>query len=280
MLLFLLGAWLGLLASFPGGALARYLEGRINHDPEFAVSIAPLRLRWNGLRSERVELKERAPGAPKTWLRLTDVRLPISLQWVRGASLGADLGSGHLRLYFTWAGDELDLEELDAKVEDFTALAGLLPLTLRGRVTGTARLRLPRDPNGLWRREVPEGLVQLRATGMEVADLKVAGASLPPVRLESVELSLRTARGALTIERLVFQGDLQGSITGSIAPNLAQPAASRMNLAVRAEFRQAWINNLGDLRAVAGGFLTGGRLEGTLEGPLTSPTFNRPGERR
>jgi hypothetical protein len=81
------------------------------------------------------------------------------------------------------------------------------------------------------------------------------------------------------VESATLRGDAQGTVSGTIIPNLARPADSRLSLNLSLQVQRAWLDKLGDLRQAAEAFLPGGRIEGALEGTLSAPVLNRAGKR-
>jgi hypothetical protein len=122
------------------------------------------------------------------------------------------------------------------------------------------------------------GRIELKAEGVEIRDLELAGAVLPPLRLETVEGHVSLGR-MVQVESLVFRGDAQGNLSGTITPNLDRPGDSRLNLSLTLVLQPAWLGQLGDFKPVAEGLLPGGRLDGTIEGALAAPALSRTAKR-
>ncbi len=277
-LLFLAFFWLGLQLNFPGAALSRLVSARLSRLPGVGVELSPVRLSWRGLGADSLLVRDAADG--RTLLSLRNLWVPLSWRLVRGVPLEAELGkSGRLALTWAWGG-EVTLQSLDARLEDLPLpvsppSSAVLPFSARGAVHLEGRLGAPTSgPLAA----LPEGELRGRGENLEIGPMQAQGMNLPPVRLDVVDLSLRLGP-TVQVERLTFQGDLQGSLAGSILPVLGKPQESRLNLTLSTEFRQSWINQLGDLRSAAQGLLQGGRLEATVGGTLGAPAILRAARR-
>ncbi len=282
-LLFLAFLWLGLQVNFPGAALSRLVSARLSRLPGISVELSPARLSWRGLGADSLQMRDAADG--RAMLNLRNLSVPLSWRLVHGVPLEAELGkSGRLALTWAWGG-EMTLQRLDARLEDLPLNLGTPPVSgpsssappfsVRGEVHLEGRLGAP-VPGPL--AALPEGELRGKGENVEVGALQALGMNLPPVRLDAVELSLRLGP-TVQVERLTFQGDLQGSLAGSVYPVLGKPAESRLNLTLSTEFRQSWINQLGELRSAAQGLLQGGRLEATVGGTLGAPAIVRAARR-
>jgi type II secretion system protein N len=260
----------GVAATFPGESVARYVGQQMEAGLGIPVSLTPVRVTWRGLAADRLEI--RAPGAV---LAAQNLRIAWGWGWFSGLPVDARIGTdGTVEAVWSWNGG-LAVNVNSVQLQDLPLrLPGDAKIT--GRISLNARLEPPQQgrPPG----ELPQGQVDMRAEGIEIGGVKLVGAAMPPLRLELVE-----GRGTLgpivRIETLTFRGDAEGSVTGTVAVNPARFGDSRLQLNVTLALLRPWINQLGDLRPLAEGFLPGGRLEGTVEGTVAAPTFTRTGKR-
>jgi type II secretion system protein N len=277
--LFLLAFGWGFALNFPDAAVTRAIEASVNTSPLLAIGLAPVRLTLTGLRSDRLTVRKvGAPDDPPL-LTLTDVRLPYRPALFQGAPLQAALGSdGRVNGFFAWDGSDLTVNDLSARLEDLPLPYGVPGMTVKGRITLSGHFSAGRRP-GSTRAELPDGQLRGRVEAVEVSGLNVAGTALPVTRLQDVEISLRTGR-TVQIERMEAHGDLQGTVQGSVVPNLDRIQDSRLSLTVAASLRPAWIQDTGALRPVLEGFFPGGRIEGTLGGTAGQPAWSATRSRR
>ncbi|HUJ73413.1 MAG TPA: type II secretion system protein GspN [bacterium] len=268
--LFLASFWLGLMWSFPGAALAGYLASQWRA-PGLSVQLAPVRFTGWALHSDTLQV--RAAGTPSaSLLVLTDLSIPV-LRLPGGVALHATLGrTGRLNAEWPWSGGQLDIRSANLNLDDIPALSLLHGIAMRGQVSMQAHLAgplpAPGDPQGV----LPDGTISAHAEDVQLSQLNVAGTALPPVRLRDLTLRARTGR-SVAVEGLSFAGDVQGSVTGTIVPEWADPLNSRLNLRVTTTLDAAWMNQLGALRAVLQSLMHGDRLETMLTGTLRAPNL-------
>jgi hypothetical protein len=270
--LFLLFLGVGLAAHFPAAAVTRAIEGGLNGATVLSVALAPVRITLTGLRSDRLTVREAGSAGGPPLIVLSDVRLPFSFSLWEGAPLRAALGAdGRVSGFMAWNGSVVTIDEFSARLEDLALPTGRPGLTLKGRVSLSGQFR-PGVARGRGRPEVPDGEFRGRAEAVEIAGIDVAGTKLPVTRLQDVEVNVRTGR-TVQIERIEVRGDVQGTVQGSITPNMERPAESRMNLNVAATLRPGWVQETGLLRPILDGFFPGGRIEGALSGTAGAPNW-------
>ncbi|MCZ6474253.1 MAG: type II secretion system protein GspN [SAR324 cluster bacterium] len=280
VLLFLLVFWLGFMANFPGKALSLLIASRVNKLPGIGVTLAPAELTWTSLTIPRLSLEAHAARLPKPLLTLTDVTIPIGWKLLDGLPAQGTLGKqGRLEVYVPWNGKELSVRALQLRLEEIPALAALQPVKLRGGISFSGSLRFPERGRGGASTRLPEGTITGQGEALQVDNLEIMGAKLPPTRLERVDLRLKSGR-RLEVERLEFQGDVQGKITGAVTPRLANPDSSGLQLRIAVSFRKSWLEQLGAMRPVVEAFLRNGRLEAALSGTVGRPRFNIQGGAR
>lgn len=73
------------------------------------------------------------------------------------------------------------------------------------------------------------------------------------------------------MEKVLVEGDIRGSVTGRLTPNLRNPRQSLLGMKINASFRNSWLAGLGQLRPVAESYLKNGRLTLTLDGTIGRP---------
>lgn len=260
----------GLAAYFPGDAAARYLARRAELGLGMPVTLSPVGPTWTGLAADKLEVG--TAGGP---LVARNLRAPWSWRWLMGLPLQARIGSaGLVEATWSWNGS-MTLAASGVQLQD---LPMALPAEMRllGQVRMTAQIN-PVRAGGL-RGELPPGRIEVRIEGVEVRNARLAGAALPPLRLDWVDGHAAFGR-TVQVEALTFQGDAQGNVSGTIVPNLGRPEDSRLNLNVTLVLQQSWMSQLGDLRTLAEGLLPGGRLDGVVEGTLAAPTLTRTAKR-
>jgi type II secretion system protein N len=258
----------GLATHFPGAAVARYVGRQVERGLGIPVQLSPIRLAWSGMAADRLEV--RVPGSVP--LIVQDMRLPWSWRWVLEAPLEARFGKeGRIEAAWGWGG-EASLSASRVPLQDIP-LGLPADVKVQGRVDVTARVG-PQAPGRASVREMLPGRIELKAEGVEIRELHLAGTALPPLRLETVEGRIGLGR-VVQLESLVFRGDAQGNLSGTITPNLDRPGDSRLNLNLTLLLQPTWLNQLGDLRTVAEGLLPGGRLDSAIEGSLAAPTLTR-----
>jgi type II secretion system protein N len=271
---FVLAFAIGLGAYFPGAAVSRYVSLQAERASGFPVRLSPLSLGLTGLSAASLELRPPESAA----LRVDDLRVPWTWRWVTEFPVSGRIGAeGRVEVNWSWSG-ALSLQATGIDLQDLP-LQGLLPrdAKLQGRfdaslTAGPLTLR----PAAL--RELPPGRIEARGEGIDASNVKVAGFALPPVHLDSVEVRAGLGR-TVQVESATLRGDAQGTVSGTIIPNLARPADSRLSLNLSLQVQRAWLDKLGDLRQAAEAFLPGGRIEGALEGTLSAPVLNRAGKR-
>ncbi len=278
--LFLLVFWLGLAAHFPGEAFSRLIASRINRNPNLNAVLSPASLGLASLRIGRLSLEAPYADLPKPLFTLREVKISLTWRLAEGLPVTGMIGkSGRLDLFYPWNGGELSVSGSDLRLEEITALAALRPLRLRGGVSFTGSWRIPPSAPGRRSPRIPEGRITGKGEGLVLDNLEVMGARLPRMRLDSVELRLKSGN-RIEVERLDFRGDVQGTVTGFIQPRISNPKASALRLKLAVLFRPAWLQRLGAMRVAAESFLKNGRLEGVLSGTLGRPRLQPTGRTR
>lgn len=275
--LFLLVFWVGFVLNFPGAALSRAIEYRINTVPSLQVRLSPAALGWAGLEIDSFRLSVAQPGLPQPLIVLQNVRIPIAWALLSGLPVRARLGKeGQLDLFIPWEEGELRVAGAGLRLEEIPALARMGPVRLRGGVSFSGRMQLS---NGMRRgrlTQLPPGSLSGRADGVELSNMEIAGARLPVTRLESVRMDLKFGK-RLEVEQIVFQGDLQGKVSGFIQPRLTAIKSSPLQLKLAISFRKEWLDKLGPMRQIVTSFLKNGRLEGVVRGSLANPSLRPAG---
>lgn len=270
-LLLLLIFWGGFAANFPGEALSRLIEARLNRLPNIEARLSPASLGLISIGVDDFSLNLIQPGRPL--LVLKDLRIPFSWALFSGLPVEARLGSdGELDAFIPWEEGEMTVNGKALRLEDIPGFKALAPATLRGAVAFSGKFQLTPNSRGRAANALPEGKLTARAEAVELANLAVLGAVLPVTRLESVDISVKTGK-RIEVERITLKGDVQGSVKGFIQPRMASPGRSPMQLNVAVSFNQAWMGRLGPMRPLVEGFLKNGRLEAVLRGTLGSPSF-------
>jgi type II secretion system protein N len=264
ILLFAVVFWAGFIEHFPGLALSRYLEAQVNRDPRVSVRIAPAALGWTRLSIPEIRVDGAWAGG--FLLALNDTEIPLSWALLEGLSLRASVGdSGVVELYWPWELGEARFSGRDLRLERIPAFAQLPVQRIQGRAefSGTAAPR----PGGQ-----AEGRVRGRIQGLQIGNAEIYGQTFPSTRLDDVRFQVAFGP-PLRLENLDLQGDIQGSLTGTITPLWARPEFTAMELQLDLGFRPEWIRQLGPFAPIAESFLDQGRLAGTLRGTPARPVF-------
>jgi len=267
---FLAAFVIGLAASFPGEAVSRYVSQRAERAAGMPVRLSPVRVGLTGLSAAMLEV--RPPDGPP--LAVHDLHVPWTWRWLSEFPLSARIGpDGRIDVDWSWSGN-LSVTAMGVPLEGLP----LAMLTREGRFRGRIDASLQAGPLRPGVREMPAGQLELRAVGLEASDLRAAGTALPPVRIDALDAKIGLGR-TMQVESVTLQGDVQGTVSGTVFPNLERPGDSRISLNVSLQVQRAWLDRLGDLRPLAEGFLPGGRFEGIVEGTLAAPILNRTGKR-
>ena len=269
---FLCAFAIGLAAYFPGEALSRYVSLLAGRAAGMPVNLSPLRVGLTGLSASTLEVRPPA-GAPFV---VHHLHAPWTWRWVSVLPVSGLIGQeGRIDVNWNWSGD-LSLTAKGVSLQDVP-----LPMLPRdAKLQGRFDALLSAGPLALRQgalRELPDGQLEARVEGIAVDNLRLGGMSVPPLHLDSVELRLVLGR-TVQVESATLRGDVQGTLSGTIVPNLEHPENSRISLNVSLQVQRAWLDRLGDLRELAEGFLPGGRLEGAVEGTLAAPVLNRAGK--
>ncbi|MFI5399667.1 MAG: type II secretion system protein GspN [SAR324 cluster bacterium] len=270
---FLLAFGIGLAMYFPGQAVSRYVSQRAERAAGVPVRLSPISIGLTGLSAATLEVRP-ADGASFV---VHDLHVPWTWRWVSEFPISARIGpEGRVDVDWSWSGD-LSVTAKGVPLQD-------LPLPMLPRETkvqGTLDASLRAGPLALRQgtpREVPAGQLEVRAEALEVSNLRVAGTALPPVRIDVLDAKVGLGR-TLQVESVTLRGDVQGTVSGTVVPNLDRPSDSRISLNVSLQVQNAWLDRLGEMRPLAEGFLPGGRFEGIVEGTVAAPILNRNGKR-
>jgi len=270
---FVLALAIGMAASFPGEALSRYISQQVERAAGMPVRLSPLHLGVTGLSAEALDILP--PDSSPVFVR--EVHFPWTWRWISEIPLSAKIGdNGKIDVAWGWSGN-LAVTLKDLALQDLP-LPMLPPDT---RLKGTVNAALTLAPVSLRQHGIggmPAGSLELQAEGIEAINVRAAGIAIPTIRLDSVEARIGLGR-TVQVESLTLRGDAEGTVTGTIVPNLERPADSRLSLNVALQVRRNWIDQLGNLKPLAEGFLPGGRIAGALEGTVGAPVLNRTAKR-
>jgi hypothetical protein len=118
--------------------------------------------------------------------------------------------------------------------------------------------------------QLPAGRLEGTASDLVVKGAQVGTFALPDTRLTSLNLALETGR-TVTLQTLEFDGDLKGSGSGTITPNLRAPRNTLLAVRAQSSFRNGWLEQLGTLKPVLESFMDRGRIVVSLEGTVGQP---------
>lgn len=275
VLLFLVVFWLGLMANFPGAALSRLVESRINGMSGVKASLSPAKLGLLGISVESLKLSWSSGKRQLPLVTFNDVYVPLSWRLNEGIPLQAAIGEeGWLDLFLAWDGGVLDVEGAEIELADIPVWKSIKDIKLKGLFSLKGSLSFPKGNKRRKGRGMPTGTIGGTGKNLEISSIKVMGASLPPARLESLEIKIKSGKN-INVERFVFKGDMQGSVTGSITPNGNNLERSALRLQIATSFRQGWLNSLGTLKPLLEAFLTDGRLKGSINGTVGKPNWRK-----
>jgi hypothetical protein len=271
LLVVLAAFWIGLMATFPGVAVSRYVERQVNGRQAFDLVLTPAELRWNRLRIARAELRRRDNPAAEPLLVVSEFVIPITWRMVQGLPAeGRVGGDGLLEVFLPWGlGGEARLDG-EAKLETLPLPAVFKPITLGGRLRVQGRFVM--DAEARAGKQLPDGTLEATVQDLVVDGVQVGGADLPSTRLESLVLTVETGR-MFTVRRLEYRGDIQGSGQGTITPNLRDPRNTQLSVRISASFRDTWLAQLGTLRPILESFLNRGRVVLGLTGTVGRPNL-------
>lgn len=277
LVMFLLVFWVGFVLNFPGAALSRAIESRINAVPNLQVRLSPAALGWTGLEIASFQLSVVQPGLPQPLIVLQDVRIPIAWGLLSGLPVRARLGKeGQLDLFIPWEEGELRVGGSGLRLEEIPALTRISPARLRGGVSFSGQMQLSNGVRQGRLTQLPPGSLSARADGVELSNMEIIGARLPVTRLESIQMDLKIGK-RLVVEQFAFQGDLQGKVSGFVQPRLKAIKSSPLQLNLAISFRKQWLDKLGPMRQIVTSFLKNGRLEGVVRGTLANPSLRPAG---
>lgn len=272
VLIAILSFWAGLVAHFPGAALSRYVESQVNRLPGVSVRVAPAELGWTAITLPQVRVDGTFQAQPAFLLALTDTEIPLSWALWGGLPLHTRLGpAGEVTLYWPWQEGVAVFTARGLRLESIPALALLPAKRIQGSVEVDGELAVRPEA-------IPEGQVTGRFQGVEIAALSFLGQTVERTRLDDVRLQLQIGP-RIRIDTLEFQGDIQGSATGTVTPNFSRPDTSALDLQINIGIRSEWIQQWGPFAPVAESFLVDGRLSGTLRGTPARPVFRNGKDR-
>jgi len=263
--------WIGLMVNFPGESVSRYVERQVNRRQGFDLVLTPAELRWNRLYVARAELRRRDNPTAAPLFTVHDFAVPITWELIRGLPARAGLGQeGEVQAFLPWSpGGQARLDG-HVRLEQLPLPEVLNPIKVAGQVA--VRGRFTMDPQSQTGARLPDGVLEVNGEGLTVSGVKIGGTELPEARLDAVNATLETGR-TVRLRRLEFRGDLQGSVDGTLSPNLSNPRNSLLALRISTAFRDTWLVQLGPLRPILESFLNRGRAVVNLSGTVGNPNL-------
>jgi hypothetical protein len=269
-LLLVLGAfWLGLMLNFPGESVSRYLEGQVNRRQVFDLSLTPAELRWNRLTVEKAELRRRDNPQAAPLFLLHDFAVPITWRLILGLPARGAIGEdGSVEAFLPWRDGGEGWLEGTLVLQQVPLPEVFRPVAWEGRLRFSGRFQLNAQArSGV---QLPPGRLEGSASDLVVKGITVGTFSLPDTRLTALNWALESGR-TLTLQTLDFDGDLKGSGSGTITPNLRAPRNSLLALRVQSSFRNGWLEQLGTFKPLLESFMERGRITVSLEGTVGQP---------
>ena len=271
ILLLILIFWAGFAANFPGEALSRVVAARLNRLPNIEARLSPASLGLMSISMDELGINLAQQG--QKLIVLEDVRIPFTWSLFSGLPVEAGIGeAGGLELFIPWEEGELTVNGTELRIEDIPGVAAMKPATLSGNFAFSGKFQITGKSASGRGGGLPEGELTARAQKLQLARFAVMGTTLPPARLESAELTVKTGK-RINVEKLALRGDVQGGLEGYILPRPSAFAASPIQLKVTVSFKESWLQKLGALRPLVDGFLKNGRLEADLRGSVGKPSF-------
>ena len=263
------GVWAAVMWKFPGDAVSRYVEGRVNRSQGFILALRPAEMRWNRLYIPRAEIRRRdKPKSPPLFV-LTDFTVPVTWRLIWGLPVRAVLGkTGRVEIFLPWGEGEKAILNGDMMLEEVPLPAVIGPIALKGHIVFSGEFTMSSAARA--GTELPSGTLEGKGTDLTITGVRVGGKILQVTRLSSLNLRIHTGK-EVRMEKVVVRGDVQGDITGRITPNLQNPRKSLLGLQINVSFKNAWLAGLGPLRPVAESYLKNGRLTLTLDGTIGRP---------
>lgn len=274
LILFAAVFWIGLVVNFPGEAMSRLIESRVNSGSGINIAVNPARLTLGGLALDDVRVGWHRGENSLPLVALREVLLPFTPQLLKGLKLEISVAEkGTAGLFFPWGERGFSLEAAELRLEDFRGWSELGPMRMRGLVALEGNFTLPKPSRRRAAPLVPVGTLSVAATNVEISGLEILGGKFPATRFEEVSLKLRSEK-RIQVEEASFRGDLQGTVTGSITPRGADGLRSILQLRVAAAVRQSWLQKLGAMRPIVEAFVKNGRLAGNLAGTVGAPRWS------
>jgi len=267
-----LGFWAGLMLFFPGEVASELVENRLNRFGPIQARLTPARMGLTSLYVEKLEVVRIGGAKRQVLFTLHDVRVPYGISLFQGLPLKADLGeNGEVSVFFPWGAQGEASVNGEVVLEEIPVPDMLKPLVAKGRLELEGALMM--DGMDKLRQSLPTGFFRLRGENLEVRGAQVSGLALPLTTLQKLDADIES-KGNISIKRFDFSGDLQGQVTGDIAPNMASANHSRLNLRMELSPRKSWIDKLGGLKPIVEAYLSQGKMAVRLGGTLANPQPN------
>jgi type II secretion system protein N len=261
--------WLGLMLNFPGDSVSRYIEGQVNRRQGFDLSLTMAELRWNRVTVAKAELRRRDNPQAAPLLTMHDIVIPITWRLIGGLPVRGEVGGdGSVEAFLPWRDGTEGWLEGTLVLQQVPLPEVFRPVTWEGRLRFTGRFELSAAVRS--GAQLPAGRLEGTASDLVVKGAQVGTFALPDTRLTSLNLALETGR-TVTLQTLEFDGDLKGSGSGTITPNLRAPRNTLLAVRAQSSFRNGWLEQLGTLKPVLESFMDRGRIVVSLEGTVGQP---------
>ncbi len=275
-------AFWGLKQNFPGDNVAQVLEAQALSQAGLPLKVAPLQLGWTQL-----ELPEVALLPPATWRQAPQVKLVV-LEQLRApflpllsqeARLEGEMHGGALKLTASGLPQPHQVRaQLEGLQLNRMPLVALFPYgTLSGTVSTEVEVR---NVTPLLRRQtsLPEGDLKGNITNLRVRlsglDLILPGMVVPDLVWPLIRYDV-TLGEQWVLNELTLQGSVNGTVTGTIRPNVQKPADSQLDLRAQITLPAEILQTLGPLALMLRPYQCGVelrvRLQGTPARPITRP---------
>ena len=275
-ILFLVVFWLGLLFNFPGGALSRYIESQVNRDGNVEVSLGEASLGLLGLGFPSLSVSINESGSKREILVLEDVSIPFSWRLISGLPVSADHGKeGWIQAFVSWDLSNIEVEGGDLLLQEMKAWKSFAPMTVTGKVDLNGQFSFPAGKalNG----SLPKGSLKANAGNIEIANLDLMGTKLPQAKLELIDLELESG-SRIQVKKLVFNGDIKGTVSGTIQPAGNVLNNARLDLQLSAALRHQWVESFPrTFQIILKSMLKDNSITGKVGGTLGNPRWQKSG---
>jgi type II secretion system protein N len=276
------GAFWGLKQSFPGETIAQKMEQYASQQSGIPFKLAPLQLGWTAL--EFPELAMLTPpgwrsGPPLKMLVLEQARAPFAALPQLEGRVEGQVHGGTLQVKISPLPQPQTAQiQLQSVQLQRVPLVALFPYgTISGELSSELEVN---NLAALLQRKtsLPQGELQGNLSNLRVRlaglDLLLPGSIFPDLVWSRVHYELELGE-QVVLRQVEFEGSVEGSLSGTVRPNLKRPSASQLDLKVQLKIPAELLQALGPLALVLRPYQCGVelrvRVQGSPERPVTRP---------